>query len=146
MQEIFFRPPVLARRAWTMPVPLFRACRSVLRSSGSGCAFVPIRSMQYQAVIDAEEIVFVDGQGGYVVRDGQGGRVIVLSWRPAPTASLDSLSEPVPCELVFHRPDLEDIQRRLVGEFRQALDRVLQKHEPLRPFTGARILTFDRNE
>jgi hypothetical protein len=83
--------------------------------------FVPIRSMQFQAVIDRHEIIFVDALGGYVVQGGEGGRVILLSWQPAPPGELGSLSEPVPCEVVHYRAGLEDLQRRLVGEFTAAL-------------------------
>ncbi|MGD2084210.1 MAG: hypothetical protein PVF91_14715, partial [Chromatiales bacterium] len=59
--------------------------------------------------------------GGYLVRGGEGGRVILLSWHPAPPTELASLAEPVPCRVVHYRAGLEDVQRRLVGEFSAAL-------------------------
>ncbi len=128
LTETFFRPEATARCPWTMPATLFRRAQQALRRSPGRCAFVPIRSMQFQAVIDAEELIFVDALGGYRVQDGQGGRLILLAWRPRPLAEIASLSDPVPCELVYYRAGLEEVQRRLVGE----LDRALQLMEARR--------------
>ena len=46
-----------------MPVTRYRDCRTPLRRSGTGCAFVPVRSMLVQSVVDEEEIIFVQSQG-----------------------------------------------------------------------------------
>jgi len=133
--ETFFRPDAVARRPWTMPAPLFRRAKQALRRSPGDCAFVPIRSMQYQAVIDVEELIFVDALGGYQVQDGQGGRVILLAWRPRPLAEMASLSEPVPCELIYYRSGLDEVQRRLIGELDRALQ-VLEARRQGRPGAG----------
>jgi hypothetical protein len=77
--------------------------------------------MQYQAVIDAEEIIFVDNQG-YAVQDGKGGRLIVLSWQMQMHRSRASLNEPVPIEVVYYVREDHRIHRRLIGEFPKALD------------------------
>ncbi len=141
VREVFFRPRALARQDWTMPLPLYRMTRRLLRASDTGCVFVPIRSMQFQAVIDAEELIFVDAQGGYMVQDGEGGRVVQLAWQPTPPGALDSLAGPVPCRIVFYRPELAEVQRRLVGEFQRAAQQLLARRDARRPAPrGARVV------
>jgi len=118
--ETFFRPTEITREWVTLPAPLYNRCRLLLTRCPTQCLFVPIRSMQYLAVIDPEEIIFVDNQG-YAHRDGQGGRLIVLAWKTGLTASRDSLTEPVPVEIIYYEPNGHDTQRRLMSEFPPAL-------------------------
>ena len=120
--ETFFRPPEIARERVNLPAPLFNRCLLALNHATTRHAFVPIRSMQYQAVIDDSEIIFVDNQG-YAVSEGQGGRLIVLAWDVALRTARDSLIEPVPIEIVYYNSDGHEIHRRLMGEFPKALDR-----------------------
>lgn len=142
-QETFFRPPEHGRHDWTVPITLYKLCRKPLRRSSGSCVFIPIRNMQFLAIIDTEEIVFVDSQT-YMVHGGVGGRVILLSWRLAPANSLESLTQPVPCTVIHYRPDLSDVQRRLVGEFTRALE-LVEYRSPEQQSTGApRILPFGK--
>lgn len=125
-QETFFRPPELRREQISLPAGLYNRCRLLLRRNPAGCVFVPIRSMQFQAVITGDEIIFVDSLG-YAVQDGQGGRLILLSWVMRPADRPESLVEPVPIDLVCYAPDLRDLQRRLMSEFPGALERLEEK-------------------
>ena len=118
--ETFFRPDESGRVQVTIPAPLYNLCRLLLSRCPTQNVFVPIRSMQHLAVIDREEIIFVDSLG-YAVHDGQGGRLIVQSWIMDMGAGQDSLSEPVPVEQVFYTGDGEELQRRLMSEFPPAL-------------------------
>jgi hypothetical protein len=119
--EVFFRPEETARERVTLPAELYNRCRLLLARCSRPHVFVPIRSMQYQAVIDTGEIIFVDNQG-YAVRDGRGGRLIVLAWQVAhdgpPRASL---AEPVPIEIIYYGSETHDTHRRLMSEFPRAL-------------------------
>ena len=100
--------------------------------------------MQFQAVIDQEEIIFVDSQG-YMVHRGVGGRVILLAWRLPRASALESLAEPVPCSVVHYREGLADVQRRLLGEFTKALE-LLERRALGTPHPGApRILPFEKD-
>ena len=76
--------------------------------------------MQILAVIDREEVIFVDSQA-YAVQDGAGGRLICLAWAFRPETTRDSLSEPAPIELIYYREDARRLHSRLVGEFQRAL-------------------------
>ncbi|MGB7933349.1 MAG: hypothetical protein WCH04_14175 [Gammaproteobacteria bacterium] len=118
--EIFFRPEETARERVTLPAPLYNRCRLLLARCPRPHVFVPIRTMQYQAVIDSEEIIFVDNQG-YAVRDGRGGRLIVLAWKVALGNPRESLTEPVPIEILYYGRETHDTHRRLMSEFPQAL-------------------------
>jgi len=119
--ETFFRPEAVASERLKLPAPLFNRCVLLLKNSPTKNVFVPVRSMQFQAVIDAEEIIFVDNQS-YAVRAGHGGRLIVIAWKAALHGPRDSLSEPVPIEVVYYANETHETHRRLMGEFPKALD------------------------
>ena len=141
--ETFFRPREVAREQINLPAPLFNRCLLLRNHSATGNVFVPVRSMQYQAIIDADEIIFVDNQG-YAVQNGKGGRLIILSWLVPAHRSRDSLSEPVPIEVVYYIREDHDTHRRLIGELPKALDRYeerLREHEGTDNSTAA-ILPF----
>ena len=140
--ETFFRPKEVTREHVKLPAPLFNRCLLLRNHSATGNVFIPVRSMQYQAVIDADEIIFVDNQG-YAVQNGKGGRLIVLAWKMPAHHSRDSLSEPVPIEVVYYIREDHDTHRRLIGELPKALDRY---EERVRELNGtdktAAILPF----
>jgi hypothetical protein len=145
--ETFFRPQEVARQESAIPAVLYNTCQRLLRRIGADCLFVPIRSMQYQAIIDREEIIFVDSQGGYAYQDGQGGRLIRIAWEPRPPDKRESLIESIPCDIVFYFPDLKETQLRLVGEFTRTLEQIEQRErEQQIADQGARILPFRGGE
>jgi len=120
--EIFFRRKEAAREQVSLPAPLFNRCLLLLNRAATAHVFVPVRTMQYQAVIDSDEIIFVDNLG-YAVENGHGGRLIVLAWEFVSQGPRDSLTEPVPIEVVYYGQERHETHRRLLGEFTRALDR-----------------------
>ena len=80
--------------------------------------------MQYQAVVSGNEVVFVDATGDYLVRDGQGGRLVTLSWEIDSNRERSDLNGPVPALVRYYREDGRDIERRLFSELPAALDAV----------------------
>jgi len=97
--------------------------------------------MQYLAVIDDHEIIFVDSQGGYSYQGSVGGRLILVSWQPRQLGGRSAIDAPVPCELVYYRAGLEPVQRRLVGEFAKALSQLEQKYRDRDiPRQGAEVI------
>jgi hypothetical protein len=119
--ETFFLPDELSRETTRIPAALYNRCRLLLARYHYQHIFVPIRPMQYLAVIDEQEIIFVDSQA-YAVRDSEGGRLIMLAWRFKPGSRPASLTEPVPIDVVYYHAAAKEAQRRLQGEFIQALD------------------------
>ena len=123
LSEIFFRPDELACERLTIPAPLYNQCRLMLTRCDYQHIFVPVRSMQFQAVIDEREVIFVDNQA-YAVRDGEGGRLIRLAWRFRRDRDRESLTEPAPIDLVYYDDKARELHTRLVGEFKKALDQM----------------------
>ena len=76
--------------------------------------------MQLQAVIDKDEIIFVDNHG-YMVKDGHGGRLIVMAWQLA-HGPRDTLNEPVPINIVYYGSEGHETHRRVMSEFPKTLD------------------------
>ncbi|NNG12383.1 MAG: hypothetical protein HKM88_03950, partial [Halobacteria archaeon] len=100
---------------------LFNRCRRALASSVTDCAFVPVRSMQLLAVITRDEVMFVDNLN-YAVRDGRGGRLIMLAWDLSKGGQRDSLTGPIPVEIIYFHEHTRDLHARLMSEFPPALD------------------------
>ena len=126
LSETFFRPEQLACERLTIPAELYNLCRLALSRCGYGPVFVPIQSMQFLAVIAVEEVLFVDSQA-YAVQDGAGGKLICLAWAFRPETGRNDLTEPAPIELRYYRDDARELHGRLVGEFRPALERLIER-------------------
>jgi hypothetical protein len=142
--ETFFLPDEVGQQAWTLPADIYNLSRTLLGRSDFECAFVPIRSMQYLAIINRDEIVFVDSQA-YACCNGEGGRLIMLVWKFDMTVQRDSLDQPRPCRIVYHHPDGRQIQMRLVGAYREALTLMDRRYRnKALPAGGARIVRLQQ--
>ena len=130
VRETFYRPAALSREPRRLPAALYNLSFLLRRRADGPCLFVPIRSMQYLAVVDAEEFVFVDGAGR---------RVIELAWRAFRPQDRAALDDPVPYELIRYLPGAADTLRRLQSEFPRALhDLASRRHAvdaPAKPVT-----------
>jgi len=140
--ETFFLPKEVERKQWSVPADIYNLYRALQLRNQAGHVFVPIRTMQFMAVLDKCEIVFVDSQS-YAVSKDEGGRLILVAWKFAESIDRDALTDPVPCEVVFYEQDNCELQLRLVSEFRQAMDLMDQRYrnEQL-PAKGAKILSL----
>jgi len=138
--ETFFLPKEVERKQWSVPAEIYNLYRALRQRNLTGHVFVPIRNMQFMAVLDKSEIVFVDSQS-YAVSKDEGGRLILVTWKFAESIDRDSLADPVPCEVVFYEKYDSNLQLRLVSEFRQAMELLDQRYrnEQL-PARGAKIL------
>ncbi len=125
MEERFYREQEIARLPDFLPAATYNLAHTLLARAGT-CLFVPIRSMQYMAVLDAEEFIFVDSQNKAWVE---------LAWqhfRPQARASLD---ERVPFEVVHYLPQAAETMKRLPGAFHQALLLLAGRQKPDAPAT-----------
>jgi hypothetical protein len=121
LSEIFFRPEELAWERLTIPATLYNQCRLILTRGQYERVFVPVRSMQFQAAIDEEEVIFIDNHA-YAVKDGKGGRLIRLAWRFHRGWNREGINEPAPIDLIYYDEKTRELHNRLVGEFKKALD------------------------
>jgi hypothetical protein len=98
--------------------------------------------MQFLAVMDKDEIVFVDSQS-YAVSEDEGGRLILIAWQFKEPHEREALTAPLPCEVVFYESKNVDTQLRLVSEFRKALELMDQRYRDEQiPAKGAKILSL----
>lgn len=145
MREVFFRPDPVGGQSWRVPAVLYNRARLLLRASPSGCVFVPIRSMQYLAIIDDEEFIFVDGLGGYRIQDGEGGRLIQLAWRDLKPQQREGLAASVACQIEFYATSGEVVMNRLIPAFSEALMAMEKgRRDQQRPLSaqGARVVSL----
>lgn len=130
--ESFEREQPLARMASALPAATYNLTRILLAASERGCVFVPIRSMQYLAVVDSEEIIFVDSQHK---------RWVEVAWRGFKPQARGALDEAVVYEAVFYTPEGRATQRRLQADFHAALALIAARRRPDAP---ANILPLAR--
>lgn len=134
VKESFRRGAALASEARQLPAPIYNRIRLLLSRSDTGCVFVPIRNLQYQAVIDAEEIIFVDGLGP---------RMVEVAWQGFRPQTRETLDDPVPYQLVTYGPRGVELVARLQGEFSAALALLQTKLKQRQPGGCAEVLSFD---
>ena len=130
VEETFYRPDDLSRQASAMPGATYNLAHQLVTHSPQGCVFVPIRSMQYLAVLDAQEFVFIDSQGN---------RHIELAWQCFHPQVRTTLTEPVPYELVYYHGQAQATMRRLPGEFHKAMMLLIERESGGTP-RSARII------
>lgn len=116
--ETFYRGEELGREARKLPAVQYNLSYLMLTKSKRSCLFVPIRSMQYLAVIDHEEIIFVDAINKQVIQ---------FAWKYFTPQTRESLTDPVPYTLVYYRPGALETMKRLQGEYFKALKLLEEK-------------------
>jgi hypothetical protein len=132
VEETFYRLAEIAREPRTLPAETYRLAHLLLTQAREGCVFVPIRSMQFLAVLDREEFIFVD-------REGQ--RRIEIAWQRFQPGERQALDAPVAYEAVYYNTAARETMQRLQGEFLGALR--LQQGRAA-PRVTARIIPLDR--
>lgn len=130
--ETFERGPVITRIGMTLPAKTYNLTRILLSDSSNGCVFVPIRPMQFMAVIDPEEIIFVDGQYK---------RWVAVAWRAFRPGDRSSLEDAVAYEAAYYTDEGTELQARLQAEFHKALE-LLDSRRPAPDH--ADVLTFGK--
>lgn len=119
-RESFYRGKTLGSESKCLPGPIYNEMRLLYQRSGKSCLFVPIRSMQYMAVIDDEEIIFVDSQRK---------RVIEFSWQKFSPQSRNSLEDPVPYEFVYYDTQALKTMLRAQGEFSLCIHQMTERKQ-----------------
>ena len=122
--ESFERGPELARSASALPAVTYNLSRILLAQSEANCVFVPMRGMQYMAVVDVEEIIFVDSQFK---------RWVEVAWRGFRPDQRSALDAAVGYQAVFYTANGADTQRRIQGEFHNALALLASRRQHIAP-------------
>lgn len=120
MEESFYRESEIARLPGFLPAATYNLAHTLLARAGK-CLFVPIRSMQYLAVLDAEEFIFVDSANKAWVE---------LAWQRFQPQARASLDDRVPFEVVHYLPQAAETMKRIPGEFHRALHALAERSRP----------------
>lgn len=136
MELRLYREDPILRETRHLPADVYNLAHLLLarsmQSSGNPCVFVPIRSMQYLAVIDPEEIVFVDREQPSQVQ---------IAWQAFHRQERNALDEPVEFGAAFYTAGSLQLMARLLAEFPKALQAVAGKERIEEP---AAVLPFER--
>ncbi|MFO7582609.1 hypothetical protein [Guyparkeria sp.] len=116
--ESFERGPVVRREPRLLGAGIYNKVRLLFVHANRDCLFIPIRRIQYLAVMDDEEIIFVDNLGE---------RRIELAWRHFRPQVRDALTDPVPYTLEIYRPRGFRTIRHLQGDFSEAIYQLQQR-------------------
>ena len=125
MEERFYREQEIARLPAFLPAATYNLAHTLLARAGP-CLFVPIRSLQYMAVLDAEEFIFVDSQRKAWIE---------LAWQHFRPQARIALDERVPFEIVHYLPQAATTMKRLPSEFHLALQLLAERQKPGAPAT-----------
>ena len=132
MEITLYRDQPIQREAHSLPAATYNLAHALLARSPHGTVFVPIRPMQYLAILDRDEFVFVDSQ--YKAR-------VQIAWQQFRPQVRTGLDDPVPYEALAYHPDAVRNLPRLLGEFIQALQLLDLKARPEMP---AKVLKFEK--
>ncbi|HMM46728.1 MAG TPA: hypothetical protein PKC12_01960 [Thiobacillaceae bacterium] len=127
MEEHFYREGEIARLPAFLPAATYNLAHTLLARAGRHL-FVPIRNLQYMAVLDAEEFIFVDSQNKAWIE---------LAWQQFRPQARSALDAPVPFEIVHYLPQAAETMKRLPMEFHLAVQLLADRQKPDEP---ARVL------
>jgi hypothetical protein len=132
MEITCYRDTELSCESRFLPAATYNLAQTLFSRSTSSCLFVPIRSMQYLAILDTEEFVFLDGARKCWVD---------IAWQNFRPQLRTTLEDPVSFQAVYYRADSAQLMSRLQAELPRALDELAKKETP---HGDARILKFSR--
>ncbi len=130
MEITCYRDPEISREARYLPAITYNLAITLLARCPTRHLFVPIRSMQYMAILDDEEFVFIDGERKCWID---------IAWQNFNPHVRDALDQPVAYEAVYYREHMEAVMTRLHSEFPVALQTLVNKTRLDGP---ARIINF----
>ena len=130
MEITCYRDPEVCREARYLPANIYNLAITLLSRCATRHLFVPIRSMQYMAIIDNEEFVFIDGERKCWID---------IAWQNFKPQARDALDQPVAYQAVYYRENMSAIMARLQSELPVALQILVNKTKLDGP---ARIINF----
>lgn len=131
MEITCYRDQELSRESRHLPAATYNLAIKLLAQSPTGNVFLPIRTMQYLAILDAHEFVFIDGEKK---------SLIDIAWQNFHPQRRNSLDEPVEYEAAYYYEHSRDLMNRLQGEFHKALLATVGKNRIDAP---AKVLKFE---
>ena len=118
MELRLYREDPILRETRHLPAGVYKLAHLLLAHADSPCVFVPIRSMQYLAVIDREEIVFVDRELPSRVQ---------IAWQSFRRHERSALDERIEFVVAFHTRESLGVMPGLMSEFPPAMQALAGK-------------------
>ncbi len=131
MEISCYRDREIAREIRHLPAATYNLAIQLLARSKTGNVFLPIRAMQYLAILDDREFIFIDGHSK---------SLIDIAWQHFHPQKRETLEEPVEYEAAYYFEHSKDLMNRLQGEFHKALLAVSEKDKIEAP---AKVLKFE---
>ena len=135
MQLQFERHPERSRTSCALAAFFYNSLHIVHASIRDEALFIPIRSLQYLAIVDHEEVIFIDGRRR---------RYVNMAWQHFRPQQRNAIDEPVPYECVVYEPLEDDFVKRLRDEFYKAIEDYRKKHLPASG--GASVIPLKKDE
>lgn len=112
MELHFKRGPELQSQQRLLPASIYNKLHILFARTGQKALFIPIRSLQYLAVIDAEEVVFIDGMNRHDIE---------LAWQNFRPQQRNNLRAAVGYRWVCYSKKILPLEQRMQTEFYKAL-------------------------
>jgi len=137
--ETFYRRKELGHEPKVLSATTYNAMRLLFdyRSEGN-CVFVPIRSMQYMAVIDDDEVIFIDS---ITARS-----TIEFAWQKFQVKERSSLTDPVPYRFVYYDKKAFEVITRIQAEFDHFINQQAQRIKDSQPQVEADIIDLKNRQ
>ncbi len=132
MEIVCYRDQELLREQRQLSAANYNLARILLTRSASGVVFLPLRAMQFLAILDEQEFVFIDSERK---------QLIDIAWQQFHPQKRETLEDAVDFEAVYYYSHSQGLMSRLQGEFHKALLAAAAKDKRDAP---ARILKFER--
>jgi hypothetical protein len=129
IRETFRRSGEIRREKRMLAAATYNLAKILQCGSLDGVLFMPLRPMLFLAIMDHEEVIFIDGAASR--------STIQLAWQNFQPGQRIRLAEPIPFEVAFYTPESLPIMQRLQSEFHRAL--VVSKEKQKRVSTGTVI-------
>lgn len=115
MQLIFERGLALRTEKLQLAANFYNKLHTIFARKQDKNLFISIRNLQYLAVIDEEEVIFVDGLKP---------RYVLISWQSFKPHLRNNLSDPVAYDCIYYVEAEPMHQQRLLSEFFKAIGQV----------------------
>lgn len=113
MVEIsLYRDEALSTESRALRAQTYNMGHVLLAKNPDGVVFLPIRSMQFLAILDTEEWVFVDGEKKHLIE---------VAWQKFRPQVRNAIDEAVPFEAVFYTEASLSLMPRLESAVHEAL-------------------------
>jgi len=131
MEITCYRDQELSRENRQLPAQTYNLAITLVAKSSTGTVFLPIRTMQYLAILEEREFVFIDGERK---------SLIDIAWQHFHPQQRTSLEDPVAYEAVYYYPHSQEVMSRLQVEFYKALLATTSKETIA---TSAKVIKFN---